>query len=313
MNLAPQQHAFLLIALTQQPENVARLLSYLKPEDSHKILPVYETLKAHAPQSVKNVAINELKKLGQYRSLSYLADVHSDWVVETLLGETPAMIGTILRYLPAERVRAILDSLPQSVLDQLPRMGDTYQVSPQLVELLRDRFERQFWLHKKFDPKQAFAFEHFYLLHATQIHEVFLEMGYREIALGLASLPESAQKLVMDRLSRTDRLRVEFYLQQGKDIAPQRVKRAQSHLLVYQSQQGAPRHFVCELGYLIFSKSLLLKDRSELEIIKRKMSQADAATLQRLVDRQIDSNSEASVVGYREDLLTAVKRVLEKK
>lgn len=307
------QQAFLLIAAKQQPGRVDDLLSFLKPEERQELAHVFETLKKHPPKTVQKVVAHELNKIAHTRRSNYLADVHDDWLVEILLSESPAMIATILRYLPAERVRAILHSLPRAILDELPRMGDTYQVTPALVDVLRTRFESQFLQPKEIDPQQQFVFEHFCVLRGKQIADVFLEMGFREIALGLVALPDEARKLVTDRLSRADRQRVEFYINNNKTMPEQRVKRAQSQLLSYQPKPGSGEHFVRDLGFLLFSKALLLRDRADLQIIQRKMSQADAATLQRYVDKMIDGNSEASVVAYREDVLAAVKRVLEKR
>ncbi|HLD44007.1 MAG TPA: hypothetical protein VJC18_01125, partial [bacterium] len=68
--------------------------------------------------------------------------------------------------------------------------------------------------------------------------------------------------------------------------------------------------FVKTLGFLVFAKMLLMKDRQDLEIIKRKMSRQDANLMQDFVNEQMEKNSEVSVIAFREDMLSAVSSVI---
>ncbi|EKD51671.1 MAG: hypothetical protein ACD_62C00208G0005 [uncultured bacterium] len=310
MNLNVRQKAFFLILLIQQPKKAETFLAHVPAGDRTEMLALYKSLCQHAEKDVAQVAQDELRKLVRSKSQSYFSDVHVDWLVVLLEEEAPEVIAAVLRYLPAERVNAILDGLSQEVLQRLPRLSDTYAVPLALVELFQSQIENRFVLKKTFEKGQKFEFEHFCLLRADQISQTFMALGYQEIALGLISLPVRARDVVLERLSPADRRYVETYLQKTGNVSEKRLKRAQFHLISKEVQAGHSDRFVKTLGFLVFAKMLLMKDRQDLEIIKRKMSRQDANLMQDFVNEQMEKNSEVSVIAFREDMLSAVSSVI---
>lgn len=308
--MTKRERAFFLVALKYRPRDVDGLLRFLPKTQQDKMRSLYDQLKVHDPGSVQWVAAGELRKLGGPGSRTYLSEVHTDWILELLICESPHMIATILRYLPAERIRPILERLPAETLAAMPRVADTYAIPAELVALLRQKFESQFTTDRTLAPGEELDFSHLALLRADEVKRVLLETGYREIALALKSLPDKARQIVLDRLSISDRRHVALYLKHKNDAAPQRIKRAQTHLVSPEINTRDPERFVEELGFLILAKALLPADQEALTMIKHKMSQEEARILEKIVARYIHSNTEAGVVAYREDVLMALKQIL---
>jgi hypothetical protein len=313
MNLTARQKAFFLIVLKQRLKNAAPLFAFVSQGEEKEMTKMYAELSGRGEKEISAVATSELRKLASSKKQNYLADVHVDWLVDKLCEETPEIIAAILRQLPAERVRAILDTLPHEVLDFMPKLSDTYAIPEQLVDLFQKKFESFFPVSKQFDPNKRFEYEHLCLLRADHIEKVFRNFGYREVALGLITLPDAAQGVILNRLAPLDRERVQHYLKTEKNqVAERRLKRAQIHLVNKEIQAGDSSVFIMSMGFLIFAKTVLRRDLDDIQIIKHKLSRKDCKILDFFIENHIDQNTEASVVGFREDLLIAVRSVYGK-
>lgn len=303
--------AFFLLAVRYRGDSAKRLFSSFAPDVAATLNEMHAGVDFRREDRVRDVARRELAKLGRTRQGSYLRDVHNEWLVEMLKWESPHVISLILRYLPADRVRAALELLPKHNLEHLPSLGKTFAVPAELVEAIRERFEGYFVYHRQPDPQRRFAFESVCFLGAKKLSRLFFELGYQEIAWGLTGLPDKTRAMILNRLLPEDRLRVEFYLEKsGAKAVSQRVRRAQVHLISKEIDQKRPRFFVKELGFLIHAKSILPNDLKDLEIIKQKLSLHEAMVLQRLTEKNLEKNNEATVLAYREDIMAAMKTVL---
>lgn len=274
------------------------------------MLKVCDQLKDKPADGIAAVARSELKKLARPDDRSYVSEVHSDWFVQTLRDESPLVIATVLRNLPAERVHDILEKLPPDVMRDLPKISDTYATDPCLVDMMRRKFEELFPIDGMLPPGMTFAFGHFPYLKARPLRAAFAELGYREIGLGLAALPEMTRILVLNRLLPEDKRRVETYMARELDPLGLRTKRAQVHLISREVDPRKPDLFVREVGFLVFAKALLPEDHSGIEIVKRKMPMRESRALIEAVEQYSRANTEASVIPYREDVIAAVKTVL---
>lgn len=309
MILSTRQKAFFLIALKYRGYHARNLLRFFSQEEARDLEGFFEKTSQSKSSDLSDFASLELKKLLRTREGNYLNDVHDDWVAEMLKNESPSMISTILRYLPAERVSSILDALPREILRNFPTLGATFETKPALVEALRRRFESCFEIEKTFDPKADFQFESLCFLHTDQIDKIFFELGYREIAFGLVSLPKKTRDMVLGRLLPEDRARVEYCLKTASKVSQQRMRRAQIHVISKEIDPRRPKFFVKELGFLIYSKAMLPKDQEDFEILKKKFSFQEAIVFQRLVERNLPKNTDASVLPYREDIVSTVRAI----
>lgn len=313
MPLTSRQQAFFLVALKEQGKTVENLFAHLPKQEAENYKKLLSELKQGQDEDIKKVAGAELKKFSRPREQSFFSEVHNDWLLDYLKKESPDLIAVILRHLPSERVSYLLEKLPEEILSRMPRMMDTYEVDSHLVQLIKQRFETLFLLPKILQPDQEFEFEHLCLLPASQLHRVFLELGYREIALGLVSIPEITKSMVLNRLRPKDRERVEFYLQQADQASPQRIKKAQVHLISREVDPGEPEFFVKELGLMILAKAVLEKNLEDVKIMKMKMSRKEAQALDLALDSYLRLNTEASVLGFRENILAAIKAIWQQR
>lgn len=314
MTLPAPQKAFFLLALRYRGAKAQTLFVFSPKDQADEMHRLVAEVDFRRADRVREAVTRELKKLNRARFHGFLKDVHNEWLVETLKWESPSVISLILRYLPADRVRAVLELLPRKDVESLPALSRTFNTPVLLVEAIRERFEGYFKYPRVLDAKNPYDFESVCFLSAANLTLLFFEMGYQEIALGLVTLPAKTQAMILGRLLPEDRLRVEYYLEKGAARAgSQRVRRAQVHVISKEVDPKRPKFFVKELGFLIFAKAMLPKDLADLEIIKKKFSLHEAMVLQRLVEKNLDKNNEASVLFYREDVIKTMKAILEGK
>jgi hypothetical protein len=311
MNLNPRQKAFFLMVLCIDAKKAPLYFPYLSAVEQEAMEKMLQALPQDQPTQVADVARDQLKRLARPQRRSFLSDVHNDWILDVLKHETPHMVAAILRHLPPERVSVLLDELPPSLLNNLPRLSETYTMPKAFSEHLRLKFQELFLLPRDINFKQEFSFDKLPYLSAHQLELVFQELGYREIALGLAALPQSTRQAVSARLSSEDRLCVERYMKTAMQASPQRIKKAQFHLVSKDVNPEDHRYFVKELGYLLYAKSLMATDLSDLDIVYKKISMREAEILKSMIEQYVQKNTEATVVGFREDILAAVKFVRE--
>ncbi len=289
-----------------QPQNLAALLPFL-PEDAQAPLRDLQNQVATLDEGkARDFAVGELRKFERSLHRSYLPDVHTDWLLIKLKEESSQILSVILRFLPADRVKAILQALPNDILARLPKMSESYAIAPGLAEFIKRRFERHFEVDRIYDPKQPFAYADLVHLKPALLKKLFQELGYREMALGLKLLPGKTQDLVMGKLPPSDRLHVEKHmLQNAVGTSEARHKKAQVHLISQESGQMAS--FVQEIGFLVFAKTVLPENQNDLPVLCHKLSFAESQRLLKVVEAHLNQNSPASVLAYREELLQVCK------
>lgn len=267
-----------------------------------------QKVQALGEESLAEFALKELKKFERSFHRTYLPDVHNDWILEKLKLESPHAISAILRYLPADRVKQILNLLPNAVLAQLPKMSESYAIASPLAENIKNRFEGYFSHDHVYDSSAPFDFRTVMHLKSHLLQNMFLELGYFEIAMGLKLLPGKTQDLVLGKLLPKDRLVVERAMLDLKNTSVARHKKAQVHII--SQDVGTIATFVQEIGFLIFSKSVLPEELKDVEVICHKLSYSEGYSLKKNVETQIKQNSTATVMAYREELLHICRRIL---
>lgn len=312
MSLSARDKAFLMAVLYFHPEKAGDYINCLSGDLQKDILPVYESLSSHSGQSLRRVAKDQMRELREPESSHYLHHVHDDWLVSFLIQETPEMVALILRNLPGDRIKSLLEKMPEDFKAKLPKMGETFALSPDLVQLIQKRFEDSFILDRAKPQLDHLEFEDLVWVDPQSLQNVFKEAGYREIAIAIQTVSQKAQQVILERLSVIDRGRVEYHLKQtGSGATKKRIETAQNHLVHPKVGSQGAEDFVTSLGLLVYAKCLLARDLDDLTIIKRKMAKPQAEKLQRFVDEAVAGQSEATVVEFRHEILMAMKDILK--
>lgn len=299
-SLIPAQKSFLMVAILLEKQNAAQLWDYLPAQDQALINEAWQEIEALDQRKKKELVIRELKSLSSSGYSQVLSRVHPDWLVASLSSETPRMIATILRYLPAQQVRLILDRLPPEKVEQLPPLSETFSLNPELAQVLKKKFET----HLEASLKPVTSGEDSYLnLNFQRLHDFLIEVGLRELALAFSSLDAKMVSLIQSRLDPENSQRLKLHLNRLAKTPVERLRRAQSNLLAVDFSGDDHQGFLVELGLFLLSKTIVTKDQEKIiEQLKTKLSFKEQDRLKAALEKNQPLNSPRSVKGYQEEL-----------
>lgn len=322
-HLNDRQRAFLMISVLRDRSGAADLISFLSPQEQAIIGRALEMVLSKTKAEKQEIILDELKKLAVRARRSFLSEMNPEWILNLLKNESPRMLATILRYLPGEQVHTILENLPASTLQAMPAYSETFSLDPDLVQILKRRFEQNFVspLYAGLSPKR-FTFDILHLLPAVRLKMLFVELGLCELAMAFSTLNEKTVNLLFGRLSNRDATLIKMRMDEKKEgVSEERMKKAQSHLMSLdvkkedpesgKPESGKPETLILEMGFFVFSKAVLPENLNAVSFMVQKFSMKTGNLLQHYVDKSLPTNSEKTVVRYRQEIMASARLVTE--
>lgn len=303
--LNDRQRAFVLTAFLVEKEKALDLVAYLSPDERTLLEEALEKLSQKESAQKNQMIEDELRRLMLESRRSFLTDIHPDWIISALKNESSQMIATVMRYLPADKVSYVLKHLPKQ--SELPSLSQTFSIDPELARLIRHRLERQFGsAASHLVNTKKLNFQTMYLLPPTKLKKVFLELGLREIALALSTLSEATVTTLLSYLPHEDSVQLKDRLTRVGQVAKDRLKQAQGHLVALDIKKQDPKTLILEAGFYVYSKAVLPNNRDLWRFIQQKFPFTISDLLQVYIDKNISLNSDQSVLRYQievEDVL----------
>lgn len=312
VRLNDRQRAFLMIAWLTDGSSAEASFSFLPETEKPLLSAALGRLASKTKTEKKQVIKDELKRLAVQSQLSFLSEVHPDWLLEALRKENPRMIATILRYLPGHHVSFLLDELPEEILKELPPISETFDLNLELVQILRKRFEQNFVsLPLTQAPVRRLAFDTLPLLPANDLLKLFLDVGFREISLAFTTLKTKTIEVILRRLPLREASLLRLKIEQRGSVPEDRLKKAQAHLLSLDLEKGAPDTMILEAGFFVYSKALLPVHLQGVSMIQQKFSRRVGLLLKNYVDKNLPLNSDKTVVPYQDEVVEIAKKLKE--
>lgn len=296
-----RQRAFFLVALMSEPSALLELTPYLEPSEAQALERAYQEWQGSGSQAQRGAVLAEIKRLACEERQSSLREVHVDWIIEALRDESPRMVACILRYLPSEQVQVVLDNLPEDTLKDLPLMAQTFAVDPELIHVIKDRFESAF----KRPPSTAVGasfIDFIALLTTTKLHLLFRELGVREVAMAFTTLNDQTIQLILRRLPQREAVLLRERLKKPIQVEEGRLKMAQNHVLSMDLQGSGRQNMIYQLAFQIYSKALLPAQAEGADYIQQKFSHAVGGLLKRAMEKNLSLNSAKTVAPYRREI-----------
>lgn len=311
-HLNDRQRAFLMIAVLRDRSQAASLIPFLAPGEQALLGRAVENVLSKTKSEKQEIILDELRRLAVQSRRSFLSEVHPEWILKALEKESPRMLATILRYLPGEHVHAILEKLSSDRLQAMPSYSETFFLDPELVQILKRRFEQHFVspLYAGVSPKR-FTFETFHLLPSHKLQMIFREAGLQEVAMAFSTLNAKTVDLLFQRLSARDSTLIQMRMDEKKEgVASERLKKAQSHLVSLDLEKGDPETLVMEAGFFIFSKAILPDNLNSTQFLIQKLAPKMGYLLQHYIDKNLAANSEKTVPRYRQEIMASARAAM---
>lgn len=300
----PRDRCFLLISYLAHQNGVFKLLNFLPETFSHDAEEAWKEIIENKKKLHQKKILKELKEFSLLHSVSPLTDIHPDWMVRYLEKETPRVIATILRYLPAEKNSLILEKLSVDILEALPPLNQTFALDGHLSTLLKDIFEKE--LIHPFENQvllnRVRTFDQIYLLRAQALRHLYREIGFRELSLAFTTLNERTTEIILNRLPPPDAKRLKMKINQKSKLSETRLKQAQTHVLSLDLNIRSSRNLVLEVGFFLFSKAILSEYEPFLKMIKLKFPIVEGEILMKYAKKNLPNNNPKNAKRYQKEI-----------
>lgn len=183
-----------------------------------------------------------------------LQDVHPEWLLQVLAQESPRVIAILLRYIPSQQVRYVMDRLPARLKDRMPHYVDAFSVPTPIVQTIRRRFESHF-LGAAHAQDHDVAFSRVTGLGYDDLPKFFRDLGLHEIALAFTDADDRSIQILMKRLPEADARRLEERMHHLTEVAPRLARDAKFTILEIDAEKIPAEHFLFEIGLRAFAKA----------------------------------------------------------
>lgn len=246
--------------------------------------------------------VGRLKSLVAREEFIGLAEIHPAWLVEVLSKESPRIIGIILRYLPSGQVRYIIDHLPKRIKHRLPQLIDSFAVPGPILDIIKERFERQFISVQGPRDFDEFGFENVCFLKSADLEILFRDLGIHELAMALKGVDRRSLNILFNRLSINEARALQQRIRSLTDVPASLLTDAKYTVLEMSLAETDSDDLLMDIGLNVFARSLDLRDAGMFPLIKQKLEPRLGYTLRRYMDQHVDSNF-AEIIEKRKEVI----------
>lgn len=195
-----------------------------------------------------------------FDELSHLAEMHPAWIVKALEGESPKVVGIILRWLPSKHVNYILEHIPKKMKLSLPKLVESFAVPGPILKLIKQRFEKKFSGLPVKNGREVKSFEDMAILRSDELERLFKDLGTHELAMAFHDVDETSMRVLLNRMNITAARGLQ---QRIKDVSADEsalLKDAKYTILEVAMDQEDVERLLLELGLASFSKAMKSTD-----------------------------------------------------
>lgn len=303
-DLDASSRALLHLTLFFEPQNHQRLLS--RATAAPAIAEHMAVWADATPDALREQSMATVRRLGSSMKSAAHKQAHPDWVAEKIKSENPALAAVILRNLPADHARTVLERLPEAFLKSLPSIGETFGVDRELNDVVMRLFDREFGLQESIDDAPGV---HVALakMNGPALTGFFRELGFRELALALSSLGDSAVTMVMGRMTVADSELLKSRMVRMQRVPELRHKQAQANVLAVDVDKNDRENFIPAVGLSMYAKSLVEESLPLHSLIRLKLPLPMARLLDGFVRPGEVVSQPSLATRYQKDLLEVLK------
>ena len=272
------------MSVRRDGEAARELLEYMSERDR---APCADLVEHFLADPEKELVLEQLiRQLVASEQFSSLAEVHPAWILEHLRGEPPRVVGLILRSLPSNHVRYLLQNLPPMLRERIPNMVESFAVDPQVLEVIRRRFEKNFLPMRISRQVRKPGFEHLYFLKTSELTELIRELGVFELAIALAGMSRKALHMIYNRLDLKDAKRLKMRIDAMGGISTELYRQARFNLLEIEGRHEGSERMLKAVGLAALASAAGNEYGEMIKLLMQKLEPTDGYLLKRFIDER---------------------------
>ncbi len=285
------------LCLMNDGEEGRHLFSFLTPEK--------ENYFKNLPDSFDPSRVQRFNPL---RSFSAFQEIHPGWILEKLEGESLRVLGLVCRFLPGDKVRTLLEFLPQKERSQLPLIKESYRVSPQIVEIVRECVEKKWAFYSLSKPEESFSLPHCVRMKMEDLRTLFHDLGFEEIRRAFTDVSPEILRVFLSRFSAADARHIRERLDKKQFVSRQEREESQRHILKLPLEHVPALCLFVFIGYSVFARGLLPTDHLWADLIYQKLPPEAGHRLKRVM-QETEPDSLEVVQKRQEKILARIYRL----
>lgn len=246
-----------------------------------------------------------MRQLVASERFSSLAEIHPAWILEHLKGEPPRVVGLILRSLPSSHVRFLLKELPPMLRERIPNMVESFAVDPNVLAVIRRRFERHFLPMRVSRQIKHPGFEHLYFLKGEELTELIRELGILEMAIALSGMSSKALHMIYNRLDLKDAKRLKKRIDGLPGVSTELYRQARMNLLEIEGRHEGSERMLRAVGSAALACGAGGDGAEALKLLIQKLAPSEGYLLKRFMDHR-GKRSTPSIAHERRNIVLGV-------
>jgi hypothetical protein len=291
------------LAVRRDGEAAFALLDYLSSRDRSSCEELITRFEAEPDRDL--VLERLIRQLIASERFSSLAEVHPAWILEHLKGEPPRVVGLILRSLPSTHVRFLLKELPPMLRERIPNMVESFAVDPNVLGVIRRRFEKHFLPMRVSRQVEHPGFEHLHFLKGDELSELIRELGILELAIALSGMSSKALHMIYNRLELKDAKRLKRRIDGLSGVSTELYRQARMNLLEIEGKHEGSDRMLTAVGLVALACAGGGDGNEALKLVMQKLAPADGYLLKRFMDQR-GKRSVRPIAHERRDLVLKV-------
>ncbi len=302
--LSPNKAILLYLSVTIEGNRAPSLLAFLPESDRQEIEPFLTEILKHPFYDRRFPLLDEIHRLSQNQSNYGLDEMDGSWILHYIKNEKPAIIGLILKHLPADKVYQILKCMNPELRAQLPDSDSIDQVSEEIIQVVRERFEKTL-VHLDSPSHPSLVPEFSNIRNLTNQNLLFLiqDLGLDLLALSFQGVSERSLVELVQNLEREDAEKLfEKFNIYGKSNRGD-IKAAQLEILNLSLDFSNGSDLILEAGVQRLARALVMDDENLVIILQHKLPLKSGYQLRRYVDDQRNNKIPENMVIRLQDMI----------
>src|SRR5262245_57028679 len=124
------------LCLMNEGEAARSLFAFATESDEKELGKVADRLLQEGEVDAAEI-FARIRKLRVLPEGAGFSDIHPGWILEKMEGESPRVLGILCRFLTGDKIKYLIEHLPESRRNLLPKVNESYRVSPQISEIVQ--------------------------------------------------------------------------------------------------------------------------------------------------------------------------------
>ncbi len=281
--------ALVYVACLGDEENAFELFRFLPTQHEKALVESTRAILSIPKEERKKKILKDLKQFIQAQKVHPLSEIHPGWFLEVLKEESPKTIGLILRNLPTDKVKYILENLNGEIKRQLPKLNESKKIPEGLLELIRERFESQFLTFTPPKKSSALDLRDLYFIKTEVLLAFFRDLGIEQLARAFNGLDKVALKALLNRLVIKDTKELQHRMKNIEKISKKELGEAQMLIIDLPIDRIDPEALFLEVGMAFFSRAISSEQIDFIRALQYKLPPKYGYLLKRYVEESLQN------------------------